>query len=156
MDFAIICAAAFSASLLTFYTGFGLGTLLLPAFAAFFPAEVAVALTAVVHFLNSLFKLVLVGWNANSRVGSGLATGLPSTVTPRSDSSRVAGVSTTLPSIAIRLSAIIRSTSRRLATPARASSLAIRSPLRSSSLVLFIPARLAVSPRSTNRALRCF
>ena len=68
MDFAIICAAAFSASLLTFYTGFGLGTLLLPAFAAFFPAEVAVALTAVVHFLNSLFKLVLVGWNANSRV----------------------------------------------------------------------------------------
>ena len=68
MDFAVICTVAFGASLLTFYTGFGLGTLLLPAFAAFFPAEVAVALTAVVHLLNSLFKLVLVGWHANIRV----------------------------------------------------------------------------------------
>lgn len=68
MDFVVICSVAFAASLLTFFTGFGLGTLLLPAFAAFFPAEVAVALTAVVHFLNSLFKLVLVGRHADVRV----------------------------------------------------------------------------------------
>jgi len=68
MDFIVICTVAFGASLMTFFTGFGLGTLLLPAFAAFFPAEVAVALTAVVHFLNSLFKLVLVGKRANLRV----------------------------------------------------------------------------------------
>jgi len=65
MEFLVICGTAFGASLLTFFTGFGLGTLLLPAFAAFFPAEVAVALTALVHLLNSLFKLVLVGRRAN-------------------------------------------------------------------------------------------
>jgi hypothetical protein len=63
--FLLICSVAFGASLLTFFTGFGLGTLLLPAFAAFFPPEVAVALTAVVHLLNNLFKLVLVGRHAN-------------------------------------------------------------------------------------------
>src|SRR5690606_38536665 len=43
-----------------FFSGFGLGTLLLPAFALFFPVEQAVAMTGVVHFLNGLFKLGLV------------------------------------------------------------------------------------------------
>ena len=70
MSALIICGVAFSASLLTFFTGFGLGTLLLPAFAAFFPAEIAVALTAVVHLLNGLFKLTLVGRHANLRVAA--------------------------------------------------------------------------------------
>ena len=73
MDYFVICSIAFGASLLTFFTGFGLGTLLLPAFAAFFAAEIAVALTAVVHFLNSLFKLLLVGrwanWSIAARFG---------------------------------------------------------------------------------------
>ena len=68
MDFVVICAVAFGASLLTFFTGFGLGTLLLPAFAAFFLPEVAVALTGVVHLLNSLFKLLLVGRHTDLRV----------------------------------------------------------------------------------------
>ena len=56
----VICGVAFLASALTFFSGFGLGTLLLPAFAVFFPVERAVALTAVVHFLNGVFKLFLV------------------------------------------------------------------------------------------------
>ena len=68
MSYAVICSVAFLASLLTFFTGFGLGTLLLPAFAAFFPAHAAVALSAVVHLLNSLFKLGLVGRRANASV----------------------------------------------------------------------------------------
>ena len=59
MSYLIICAVAFLASALTFFSGFGLGTLLLPAFAVFFAIEKAVALTAVVHFLNGLFKLLL-------------------------------------------------------------------------------------------------
>lgn len=46
---------------LTFFSGFGVGTLLLPAFALFFPVESAVAMTAIVHFLNNVFKLALVG-----------------------------------------------------------------------------------------------
>jgi uncharacterized membrane protein YfcA len=61
----VICAVAFVASGLTFLSGFGLGTLLLPAFALFFPIDQAVALTAVVHFLNGLFKLTLVGRHAD-------------------------------------------------------------------------------------------
>lgn len=56
----MICSVALVASALTFFSGFGLGTLLLPAFALFFPVETAVALTAVVHFFNGLFKLLLV------------------------------------------------------------------------------------------------
>jgi uncharacterized membrane protein YfcA len=46
---------------LTLFSGFGLGTLFLPVFALFFPLELAVALTAVVHLANNLFKLGLLG-----------------------------------------------------------------------------------------------
>jgi uncharacterized membrane protein YfcA len=68
MTYVVVMAVAFIASGLTFFSGFGLGTLLLPAFALFFPAERAVALTAVVHFLNGLFKLGLVARYANPAV----------------------------------------------------------------------------------------
>ena len=64
----VIALVALLASGLTFFSGFGLGTLLLPAFALFFPAGQAVAMTAVVHGLNGLFKLILVGRRANTRV----------------------------------------------------------------------------------------
>lgn len=56
MDIAVIAFVAAFASALTLYSGFGLGTILLPAFALFFPAPVAVAATGVVHLLNNLFK----------------------------------------------------------------------------------------------------
>jgi len=68
VEYAVVCAVALIASALTFFSGFGLGTLLLPAFAAFFPAGLAVAMTAVVHLANNLFKLGLVGRDANRRV----------------------------------------------------------------------------------------
>jgi hypothetical protein len=64
----VVFAVAFLASGLTFFSGFGLGTLLLPAFALFFPIERAVALTAIVHFLTGLFKLGLVARHADRRV----------------------------------------------------------------------------------------
>jgi uncharacterized protein len=64
----ILCFAALVTSLLTFFSGFGLGTILTPVFAIFFPVEVAIALTGVVHFLNNLFKLILVGGHANKEV----------------------------------------------------------------------------------------
>lgn len=60
MSYLVICAVAFVASGLTFFSGFGLGTLLLPAFALFVPVGEAVALTGVVHGLNGVFKLALV------------------------------------------------------------------------------------------------
>ncbi len=56
MDIALISIVAALASALTLYSGFGLGTILLPAFALFFPAPLAVAATGVVHLLNNLFK----------------------------------------------------------------------------------------------------
>lgn len=51
---------AFGAATLTFFSGFGLGTLLLPAFAIFVPIELAVGMTAIVHLLNNVLKFGLV------------------------------------------------------------------------------------------------
>jgi uncharacterized membrane protein YfcA len=65
MSFLIICLVAFTVSGLTLFSGFGLGTLLMPAFALFFPIEVAVAATAIVHLSNNIFKVGLVGKNAD-------------------------------------------------------------------------------------------
>jgi len=61
VDFLVVSLVALVASALTLFSGFGLGTLLLPAFLMFFPAELAVGMTAVVHLLNNLFKLALLG-----------------------------------------------------------------------------------------------
>lgn len=68
MEYALVAAVAMLAAGLTLFSGFGLGTLLLPAFAAFFPPEIAVGATAVVHFANNCFKLILVGRAAALRV----------------------------------------------------------------------------------------
>jgi len=78
MSFLVICSVAALASGLTFFSGFGLGTLLLPAFAVFFAVEQAVALTAIVHFLNGLFKLALVWRHIDRKVV--LRFGLPAIV----------------------------------------------------------------------------
>lgn len=68
MEYFIIPAIAFLASLIAFYSGFGLGTILLPVFAIFFPVNVAVALTAIVHLLNHVFRLALVFKHINKDV----------------------------------------------------------------------------------------
>ena len=75
MEVAVICVVALIASLLTFFSGFGLGTILTPVFAIFFPVEIAIALTGIVHLLNNFFKLLLVGTNADKTVV--LAFGIP-------------------------------------------------------------------------------
>lgn len=54
-----ISFTAFLASILTFLSGFGLGTLLMPVMAMFFPVFAAIAITAIVHLMNNLFKLIL-------------------------------------------------------------------------------------------------
>ena len=68
MDIVIICLAAFITAILTFFSGFGLGTILTPVFMLFFPVDLAIALTGVVHFFNNLFKIMLVGKKANKGV----------------------------------------------------------------------------------------
>lgn len=52
----LISLVAFLAAILTFFSGFGLGTLLLPAFAMFFSLDIAIIGAALVHVSNSLFK----------------------------------------------------------------------------------------------------
>ncbi len=68
MSYLIICSVALLVSALTLFSGFGLGTLLMPAFALFFPVEVAVAATAIVHLANNMFKVALVGGKADFTV----------------------------------------------------------------------------------------
>src|SRR5690606_15016818 len=68
MEILIISLAAFFIALLTFFSGFGLGTILTPVFMIFFPVELAIALTGIVHFFNNIFKLLLVGKNADRQV----------------------------------------------------------------------------------------
>lgn len=53
------------ASGLTLYSGFGLGTILLPVYSLFFPVEVAVASTAIVHAANNALKIAVVGKHAD-------------------------------------------------------------------------------------------
>ncbi|MDI6715908.1 MAG: sulfite exporter TauE/SafE family protein [Actinomycetota bacterium] len=78
MQFFIVAIAALITSGLTLFSGFGLGTLLVPVFIIFFPVEVAISLVAIVHFLNNLFKLSLFGKHADRPVV--LRFGLPAIV----------------------------------------------------------------------------
>jgi len=68
IELLVVCVASLLASALTVFSGFGLGTLLLPVFAIFFPTPIAVAITAVVHFGNNGVKLVLFGRLADRTV----------------------------------------------------------------------------------------
>ncbi len=61
MEIIIISIVAFLTAILTFFSGFGLGTILTPVMMLFFPVEIAIALTGLVHFSNNIFKLFLVG-----------------------------------------------------------------------------------------------
>lgn len=64
----IISLVTFFAALLTFFSGFGLGTILTPVMLIFFPPEIAISLTGIVHFSNNIFKLSIVGKNFDKTV----------------------------------------------------------------------------------------
>jgi uncharacterized membrane protein YfcA len=78
VEYSIICIVAFIASSLTLFSGFGLGTILTPVFAVFFPVPVAVGATAIVHLANNLFKIFLVGKSANKKII--MAFGIPAVI----------------------------------------------------------------------------
>ncbi len=63
---------------LTLFSGFGLGTILTPVFALFFPLHLAIAMTAIVHFLNNLLKFALLGRHMDFKIV--LRFGLPAMV----------------------------------------------------------------------------
>ncbi|MEE3035370.1 MAG: sulfite exporter TauE/SafE family protein [Bacteroidota bacterium] len=68
MDIVIISLVTFFAALLTFFSGFGLGTILTPIMMLYFPVEIAIAFTGVVHFSNNIFKLFIIGKKASKEV----------------------------------------------------------------------------------------
>ncbi len=78
MELLVVCIASLLASALTLFSGFGLGTLLMPVVALFFPMELAIAMTAMVHLANNLFKIGLLGRKAAGSVL--LKFGLPAIV----------------------------------------------------------------------------
>jgi uncharacterized membrane protein YfcA len=59
MSILVISVVSFLASIMTFFSGFGLGTVLLPAMAIFYPISLAVVLTGIVHFANGALKLTI-------------------------------------------------------------------------------------------------
>jgi uncharacterized membrane protein YfcA len=65
VEFVVICIASLIVAALTLFSGFGLGTLLMPVFALFFPVPVAIAATAIVHLANNVFKFVLLARRAD-------------------------------------------------------------------------------------------
>ena len=73
MEYFIICLTSLIVSILTLFSGFGLGTVLMPVFAIFFPLPIAIASTAIVHLANNIFKAALVGrlakWNVVFKFG---------------------------------------------------------------------------------------
>jgi len=78
VEIVVISIAALFASTLTLFSGFGLGTLLMPIVAIFFPVEIAIAITAMVHLANNLFKVALLGKKASRPVL--LSFGIPAVV----------------------------------------------------------------------------
>lgn len=60
MEYIIIAITVLFGAGLTFFSGFGLGTLMLPVFSIFFPLPVAIGATAIVHLSNNIFKFGLV------------------------------------------------------------------------------------------------
>ena len=74
----VVSIVTFSAAILTFFSGFGLGTILTPVMMIFFPTEIAIAFTGLVHFSNNIFKFFLVGKNIDKKVL--IRFGLPSVI----------------------------------------------------------------------------
>lgn len=75
MSLVLIAIISAAASALTLFSGFGLGTILLPVFALFLPVPMAVAATAVVHAANNLLKGLLLWRLADFKIV--LKFGLP-------------------------------------------------------------------------------
>jgi len=68
MEILVVSLVAIVVAGLTLFSGFGLGSLLMPVFAIFFPVQIAIAATAVVHLANNIFKIFLVGRKADLKI----------------------------------------------------------------------------------------
>lgn len=68
MTYLVIGAVSLVASVLSVFSGFGLGSLLVATFVVFFPVDVAVAATAVVHLVHNVLKAGIFWRKAVARI----------------------------------------------------------------------------------------
>lgn len=68
MEIIFLSLAAFTIALLTFFSGFGLGTLLTPFLLIYFPIDIAIAISGVLHLFNNVVKWMLIGSKASRKV----------------------------------------------------------------------------------------
>ena len=68
MEYFLISLSAFLSSLVGLFSGFGLNSVMVPVFAFFFPLNIAIAYTAIVHFIHNLLKFFLFGKHADKSV----------------------------------------------------------------------------------------
>jgi uncharacterized protein len=57
-----------SASIFSFFTGFGLVTVLTPCFLFYFPLEIAIPLAATIHLIDSAYRFLFVAKNLNRAI----------------------------------------------------------------------------------------
>ncbi len=74
LEYLLIAVSTFFASLISFSSGFGLGTILMPVMAIFLPLPIAIGLTAIIHLIHNALKTGLlwkaIDWSIALRFGS--------------------------------------------------------------------------------------
>ncbi len=59
MQYVILVSLSLFTSIVTLFTGFGVGTIMMPVMALFFDVKVAILLAAIIHIFNNLSRIVL-------------------------------------------------------------------------------------------------
>jgi len=59
MQYLVLVSLSLFTSIVTLFTGFGVGTIMMPVMALFFDVKVAILLAAIVHIFNNLSRIVL-------------------------------------------------------------------------------------------------
>ena len=59
MQYIVLVSLSLFTSIVTLFTGFGVGTIMMPVLALFFDVKVAILLAAIVHIFNNLSRIVL-------------------------------------------------------------------------------------------------
>ncbi|MDR7867288.1 MAG: sulfite exporter TauE/SafE family protein [Sporomusaceae bacterium] len=69
----VLIPVTLATSVITLFTGFGVGTIMMPVMTLFFDVKVAIFLAAIVHFFNNVSRLILyrseVNWGVIKRFG---------------------------------------------------------------------------------------
>ena len=73
VQYIVLVPVTLATSVITLFTGFGVGTIMMPIMALFFDVKVAIFLAAIVHFFNNVSRLVLywseINWQIIKRFG---------------------------------------------------------------------------------------